>query len=119
MVDADPERMRDVMDILIDNAVKYNTKGGKIEITTGSRDKMFTLSIANTGLQLSEGDQAHILKQSFFRSAEAKKVNHLGMGVGLLVAKTIIEAHGGRMKLEKDNIENTTFTFTLPPSDDS
>lgn len=51
---------------------------------------MLLVNVTNTGIGLSQNDKASFLKQSFFRTKEAKKVNLLGMGVGLLVAKTIV-----------------------------
>ncbi len=81
---------------ILDYAVKYNVNGGKIDIDTEIKGKQLIVSISNTGIGISKEDTDRLFKQSFFRSAEAKKVNPLGMGVGLMVAKTIVEGQRGK-----------------------
>jgi len=100
--------------ILIDNAVVYNTEGGDITLETERKKEMFVLHISNTGVVLDGDDKKHLFKQSFFRTKEARKVNPAGMGVGLLVAKTIIEAHRGRIALESSEEGRTAFVVALP-----
>lgn len=68
---------------------------------TEKKRGIFLFNLSNTGIGLSEDDKERLLKHSFFRSKEAKRAHPTGMGVGLLVAKTIIEAHNGRIKVEE------------------
>ena len=97
---ADTERVKDVFSIIVDNAIKYNVEGGTITVETEQKQDMFIVSVGSSGIGLSVSDKAELFKQSFFRSKEAKRVHPLGMGVGLLVAKTIIEAHHGKISVE-------------------
>jgi signal transduction histidine kinase len=99
---ADHNQIKDVCSILIDNAIKYNNEGGSINIYANQNDKMLSIYIENSGIGLDTDDRERILKQSFFRSKDAKKLNPLGMGVGLLVAKTIVEAHKGAISIQSN-----------------
>ncbi|MES2087914.1 MAG: ATP-binding protein [Patescibacteria group bacterium] len=101
-VSVDPARMRDSLSIILDNAIKYNIDGGTIDISTSEKKSQLQLEISNTGILLTKEDRSRIFKESFFRSKEAKKVNPLGMGVGLLVAKTIVQAHRGTISVESN-----------------
>jgi len=114
LVRADAERIKEALAILIDNAVVYNTGGGNIAIEAEKQRNMFLLHISNTGLSLNSEESARLFKQSFFRTKEAKWVNPTGMGVGLLVVKTIIEAHKGSLALESSEGERTRFVISLP-----
>jgi len=114
LVRADAERIKEALAILIDNAVVYNTGGGNIAIEAEKQRNMFLLHISNTGLSLNSEESARLFKQSFFRTKEAKRVNPTGMGVGLLVVKTIIEAHKGSLALESSEGERTRFVISLP-----
>jgi signal transduction histidine kinase len=100
LVECDSARIKDALSIILDNAVKYNLDGGTINISTRKKGVTFLMEIVNTGVSLTSDDKANIFKKSFFRSKEAKKANPLGMGVGLLVARTIIEAHKGAISIQ-------------------
>jgi two-component system sensor histidine kinase VicK len=76
--------------------------GGVIDIECKEGRKGFVVSITNTGLMLSSTDLSSIFKDTFYRSADAKKMNPAGMGVSLLVARTIIQAHKGSISLDVD-----------------
>jgi signal transduction histidine kinase len=101
-LDCDPEKIKDVFVIVLDNAIKYNKVGGVIDIECKEGRKGFVVSITNTGLMLSSTDLSSIFKDTFYRSADAKKMNPAGMGVSLLVARTIIQAHKGSISLDVD-----------------
>ena len=101
----DTNRMKDVFSIVIDNAVKYNTTGGNISIVSYQKNEMLVVCISNTGIGIKVADKLSMLKQSFFRSSAAKTINPYGMGVGLLVARTIIKAHGGSISIDSDGEE--------------
>ena len=68
-VRVDNERVKDVLAILLDNAVRYNRENGSILIETEQRRNVLILRISNAGLQLDAGARAHLFKQSFFRGA--------------------------------------------------
>ncbi|OHA23733.1 MAG: hypothetical protein A3H57_05015 [Candidatus Taylorbacteria bacterium RIFCSPLOWO2_02_FULL_43_11] len=113
LVLCDPERIKDVFAIILDNALQYNIEyNGRINITTAQKNGMLIVRTVNTGIGVSFEDKASILKQSFFRSKDAKKINPLGMGVGLLVAKTIVLAHRGNIYFDSPG-ENCGFIVTV------
>ena len=115
LVLADHDQIKDACSILIDNAVKYNNEGGNINIYANQNDKMLSVFIENSGIGLDADDRERILKQSFFRSRDAKKLNPLGMGVGLLVAKAIINANHGDISIDsKGDGKTVVATITLP-----
>ena len=113
-VRVDNERMKEALAILLDNAVRYNRENGSILIETEQKRNVLILRISNAGLQLDTGARAHLFKQSFFRTEEARRINPTGMGVGLLVAKTIIEAHKGRIRFDKAQRDDVSFVVQLP-----
>jgi signal transduction histidine kinase len=113
IINVDMDRMKEVFTILVDNAIRYNKEKGEISIHTLTSKNYFELKISNRGLSLNEADQKSIFKQSFFRTKESKRLNPTGMGVSLLVAKTIIERHGGNIKVESTT-EGTSFLIRIP-----
>ena len=115
LVLADHDQIKDACSILIDNAVKYNNEGGNLNFYTSQNDKKLSICIENSGIGLDTDDRERILKQSFFRSKDAKKLNPLGMGVGLLVAKAIINANHGDISIDsKEDGKTVVATITLP-----
>ena len=107
--------MKEVFSILIDNALRYNHTGGSIKVSANKKDGKFTLSISNTGLTLNLKDKKKPFEHSFFRTKEAKELNPNGMGVSLLVAKTIVEAQGGKIWAESEGEgKGSTFVVELP-----
>ena len=113
VIQADEGRFKDALAIIIDNAILYNEHGGRINIKSKVGSTIFAIEIQNTGIILTDDERQRLFKQSFFRSRRAKEVNPMGMGVGLLVAKTIIAAHGGKIKVENTNIINS-FVIEMP-----
>lgn len=114
LVSVDVMRMKEALAILIDNAVVYNKEGGEITIEAKREQNRFVLRISNSGIGISREDGERLFRQSFFRTKEAQRVHPSGMGIGLLVAKTIIEAHGGKIRLEEGTQGQTVLSFTLP-----
>lgn len=96
----DRDKIYEVILIIIENAIKYNHDHGTINISTRSDGDHFEITIENTGIGMTEEEQETISKQTFYRSKEAKKLNPLGMGVGLSVARSIINAHHGSLELK-------------------
>jgi len=115
LVMCDSARIKDALAVILDNAVKYNLDGGTIGISFDDKKGMLSVEIVNTGISLTAEDKARIFKKSFFRSKDAKKANPLGMGVGLLVAKTIVEAHKGTISIRPNvNSRGARVVMQLP-----
>jgi signal transduction histidine kinase len=112
-VSCDPEKIKDVFMVVLDNSIKYNKEGGEVYIGYAKSKKGYVVNFSNTGVALSKADLVSIFKDSFYRSSEAKKMNPTGMGVSLLVAKTIMLAHKGsiHLGLNKEGRTEVTLEF--------
>jgi len=97
---------------LLDNAVKFNKNGGKIKITAKKVGKLTEICIHDTGIGIPEEYHEKIFEKFFqVDSGTTRKYN--GIGIGLSVAKEIIEAHGGRILLESEPEKGSKFTIVL------
>lgn len=115
IVNVDSSKIRDALLIIIENAIKYNNTKGKVIIETISSDKTLHITITDTGIGINKTDQEKIFSNLFTRGGEAKKLNPVGMGIGLSVAKAIIKAHHGDLAI-KSNKENigTAVIISIP-----
>lgn len=113
VVDADPDRIRQVLRNLLDNAVKYSPQGGLV-ITTGEiRQKEVVVSVADQGVGISP-EHLNRLFDKFFRIDSGPGHHVVGSGLGLPISRTIVEAHGGRIWAESKVGHGSTFYFTIP-----
>ena len=110
---ADPALMEEVLTNLIENAIKYSPKGGKITITCESSDEKIRVTVADEGIGILKEDTKHIFER-FQRGdrSEVRKVK--GVGLGLYICKSIIEAYGGNIEVASELGKGSQFTFTLP-----
>ncbi|MFV9675685.1 MAG: ATP-binding protein [Anaerolineales bacterium] len=112
-LDAVPEQMEQLWTNLISNAIKYTPEGGEVVITL-DEDKGWAIgTVEDSGIGISPEHQAQIFEE-FFRTPQAKDHNHLGTGLGLSLAKRIVEGHGGSIELESDLGKGSRFLFRLP-----
>ncbi|WP_051273436.1 sensor histidine kinase [Desulfotruncus alcoholivorax] len=114
MVAADEHYLRRVLWILIDNAIKYNRPGGKItvNVATEKEKKKAVLSVIDTGQGIAEGDLSRIFDR-FYRGDPARSQSK-GFGLGLAIAKEIVEAHGGMITVKSRLDYGSIFTIVLP-----
>jgi signal transduction histidine kinase len=112
-VTADSDKIRVVIQNLIENALKYSNKGSKIIISISKEEKSIRVSVKDNGIGIPNEDKAHIFDK-FYRGEKAKSIKTLGTGLGLYTAKKIIDAHGGQINFESKDNDGTTFFFTLP-----
>jgi signal transduction histidine kinase len=110
---ADQERIRMVVQNLLDNAVKYTEDRGKVSISINRQGIFLKCEINDTGVGIPAHQQKQIF-QKFFRSENAKKYQTEGTGLGLFIAKGIIEASGGKIGFSSKEFEGSTFWFTIP-----
>jgi signal transduction histidine kinase len=108
----DPEQMKNIMSILLDNAISYTKEGGGIRIAAGIRAGRFQLSVANTGEPISK-EQSERLFERFFRVDEARGDAEQHFGLGLSIAAKIVEKYHGKIWAESKKGENI-FCVTLP-----
>lgn len=114
-VPIDAAKMREVLLIILENAVKYNHDGGRIPIATKRDGKMFGIQIDNTGLGFDAEDKQRIFSSLFYRSEAARRTNPVGMGVGLSVARAIVRAHHGELTIASEGKDKgARATITVP-----
>ena len=111
----DVEKIRLVIQNLLDNAARYTPSGGQVTIslkpTKGEKEIEF--SIKDTGVGIPKDQQARVFSK-FFRGANVMRMATEGSGLGLFITKNIVEAHGGKIWFESEEGKGTTFYFTLP-----
>ena len=95
----DRERMREVVFIIIENAVRYNVQNGTLTIAANPLPSSFELIVENTGSELSQDDKRKIFTELFYRSTQAQLAYPTGMGIGLSTAQAVIQAHGGSISI--------------------
>jgi signal transduction histidine kinase len=110
---ADPSQIRLVVENLLDNAIRYIKERGRVEIKLDKIDKHCRFEIKDTGVGIPKNDQKYIF-QKFFRSENIMKYQTQGSGLGLYIAKSIIEKSGGKVGFKSQEGIGSTFWFTLP-----
>lgn len=111
-VNADPDRIREVIANLIDNAVKYSAQG-TIDVTLKADKNFATFSVSDQGMGISAEEQKHLF-QKFYRVSNSLTREIGGTGLGLYIARSIIERFGGHISVDAQEGKGSTFTFTLP-----
>jgi signal transduction histidine kinase len=108
----DPQRVREVLMNLLSNALRYTPRGGEINIRlaeTGSgAERSVTISIEDNGPGIESADMPHVFDR-FYKSSDSG-----GMGLGLSIAKYLIEAHNGKIWAESEVGKGTKISFTVP-----
>lgn len=112
-IKADSEKIRLVIQNLIDNAIKYTKVGGKVTVLISGGKKKIKVSVKDTGVGIPLGQQGRLFTK-FFRATNAGKLEAEGSGLGLFISKNIIEAHGGKIWFESQEGKGSSFCFTLP-----
>ncbi|TSC85169.1 MAG: multi-sensor signal transduction histidine kinase [Parcubacteria group bacterium Gr01-1014_17] len=113
-VSADPERMRVVFQNLLENAIAYTMEGGLIRLAVEAREKEIEFTVADNGIGIPKEQQPYIFNR-LFRAKNAVKAETNGSGLGLFIAKTIVEKHGGRIWFESEGTgHGSSFYFTIP-----
>jgi len=110
---ADPDDMEIVFNNLTSNAVKYNKRGGKVEITIDSSDNEAILIFSDTGIGITQDDTENLFTE-FVRIKNEKTRNISGSGLGLSIVKKVISLYHGTIKVESTPDVGTVFTVRLP-----
>jgi signal transduction histidine kinase/CheY-like chemotaxis protein len=108
-----PLRLRQMVDILLDNANKYTHAGGRVNVILSAQDNFLVLSIEDTGLGIPATDQPHVFER-FYRGQNVQVEGYEGSGLGLTIVKTIVDKYNGRIWVESTEDEGATFTVMLP-----
>ena len=116
LVQVDQLRLRRILYNLLENAVKYSPKGGKIRVSVREEEERLLIGVSDQGIGISLADQAKLFG-AFQRLEESKLDGVKGLGLGLVVCRRLVEAHGGRIWVESEPGRGSTFFFTLPLGD--
>ena len=109
-VAADPERVHQVLGNLVGNAIKFTPPGGVVRVAIERIDALVRFAVHDTGPGLAPAELAHV----FDRYWQARRGSNTGSGLGLYIAKGIVEAHGQTLWAESTHGAGATFYFTLP-----
>lgn len=111
----DEEKIKLAIQNLIENAICYTPSGGRVTVSFFSDTKEVGIAVRDTGIGIPLQEQARIFER-FFRAANAKKLGKKGTGLGLYLAKNIVEAHGGRIWFVSKERRGSDFRIALPLS---
>jgi len=110
---ADPDRMRQVIDNLLSNALKYSADGTDIDVNVHVDDGSVLTAVSDQGIGIPR-DEIPQLFERFHRARNVSSRYYGGLGLGLYIARAIIEAHGGAITVESEEGRGSTFTLRLP-----
>ncbi len=118
LIEIDPDKIRMVLENLIDNAVKYTAEGGKVVIKISderlnSVEGSLEIIVTDSGIGIPTSETGNIFKK-FFRASNAIKNEPDGSGLGLFIARDIVEKHNGAIWFANQPNQGTAFSFTLP-----
>jgi signal transduction histidine kinase len=108
----DPERLGQALGNLLSNAIKFTPRGGSVSLRADIVDKSLRICVSDTGPGIATADHAHLFTP-FYRVQDADP-SQTGMGLGLSIARDLVRAHGGRLKVESRPGAGSHFTISLP-----
>ncbi len=108
----DRERLRQVLTNLIDNAIKYSPAGGEVQVRAYQEDGVVRIDVSDSGPGIAKDDQRPIFEK--FGRVTGTGATRPGTGLGLFIARSIAEAHGGALEVESAPEQGSTFTLELP-----
>jgi two-component system sensor histidine kinase VicK len=112
-IKSDPEKLKIVVENLLDNAIRYSQKKGKVKILTEKRKENLYFQIDDEGIGIPKEDQKFIF-QKFFRAKNATITQAGGTGLGLYISKEIIKKLKGKIGFKSQEQKGSTFWFSIP-----
>jgi signal transduction histidine kinase len=116
MVVADPERVRQALGNLVDNAIKFSPAGGVVEVTASTVDGVARVAVVDEGPGIRAEDRDRIFER-FVRADAARSRGAGGSGLGLAIVREIVTAHGGKLTVERRAPRGSVFALELPIAD--
>jgi signal transduction histidine kinase len=113
VVRGDPARLRQVFENIIGNAIKYSPEGAAVDVRVTETDRTVRVAVHDEGIGI-PSDEMKFLFERFTRASNAKRSKIKGTGLGLYLAKTLVERHGGNIQVQTKLGEGSTFTVVLP-----
>jgi two-component system phosphate regulon sensor histidine kinase PhoR len=111
----DIQSFQEILQNLLDNAVRYTPSGGRIRVEARAEGSEDVISVADTGIGIPKADQDRIFER-FYRADAARSRESGGTGLGLSIVKHLVEVHGGRIRVESEVGQGATFHIYLPQS---
>ncbi len=113
-INADPRRLDQVLSNLLSNAIKFTPEGGEIEVGAAHENGVEAkLWVRDTGMGIPPQETEQIF-QKYRQASGAKEAKEKGTGLGLVICKMIVEAHGGKIRVDSEEGKGSTFTVTIP-----
>jgi two-component system sensor histidine kinase CiaH len=112
-VQGDPDQLRRLVVILVDNALRYTPEGGRVTVDAHRNDGTAVVAVSDTGIGI-PGDALEHVFERFYRADGARNRASGGAGLGLSIAEQLVAAHGGRISAASVPGEGSTFTISLP-----
>lgn len=112
-VDADPDRVRQALQNLVENALRHTPQGGAVRVVVRATANAVHCQVVDTGVGISPDDLPHVFEY-FYRADPSRDRRSGGTGLGLAIVKSLIEAHGGNVTVESQLGRGSAFDFTLP-----
>jgi signal transduction histidine kinase len=109
----DPQRMAQVVDNLVSNALKYTPAGGRVRVGLGVDGSRVELVVSDTGIGIEATDRSRLFTR-FFRARHAEEQSIQGVGLGLSITRSIVECHGGRIEVQSEVGRGSTFRVRIP-----
>ena len=112
LIQGDGQRLEQVVLHLITNATKFTAEGGSITLSAMKRDTELVIEVQDNGTGISKEAQARLFKP--YSRLDADRQSHPGLGLGLPLAKQVVELHGGKIWVESELGKGSTLAFSLP-----
>ena len=117
LVQGDGQRLEQAVFNLVSNAHKFTPEGGNITLRARKRDTELIIEVQDDGIGISKEEQGRLFKPYSRINSDMKK--HPGLGLGLALAKQVVELHGGRIWIESEAAKGSIFAFSLPVREQS
>ena len=111
--EADPDKVRQIFNILVENALRYSPRGGTVTVGARRSDDRVEVRVADEGIGIPAAERERIFRK-FYRAESAARDGAAGTGLGLFIAKELVTAMGGRIWVDSTEGEGSSFSFELP-----
>ena len=113
---ADAERIHQVLYNLVDNAVRFTPPGGSVTVTATRQDDRIVIEVRDSGVGIAPEHLPRLFER-FYRADASRSREGGGTGIGLAIARSIVESHGGRITATSEPDHGSAFTFDLPAAE--